>query len=35
MLNINEDGVIQLTRGDTTCIKVYIENKLAQTQYKI
>ena len=35
MLNINEDGVIQFTRGDTAYIKVYIENKLAQTQYKI
>ena len=35
MLNINEDGVIQLTRGDASYIKVYIQNKLAQTQYKI
>ena len=35
MLNINEDGMIYLTSGDTAYIRMYIENKLAQTQYKI
>ena len=35
MLNINEDGVIHLTSDDTAYIRVYIDNKLAQTQYKI
>lgn len=35
MLNITEDGVIQLTRGDTARLSVTITNDQANSEYEI